>query len=202
MPTKKTTQEKRIEIMKTEESKYINPDIESSYKENDIGQTLYNLVMSTKPTTIVEYGTLYGYSAVAMAQALRDLSVDGIKREIICYDLWDEYKFKKASKDKTQETIDKLGLSEYVVLKYGDILHTTPPECQLIHIDVSNDGSVLSKIDYIFKNNPAMVIFEGGIPERDKVQWMSKYNKQPMGSCGVRYDIINPKFPGLSVLLK
>lgn len=53
--------------------KYTNPDIESSYRDNDLGRTLYDLVLKYKPKKIVEHGILFGYSTVAMAQALDEL---------------------------------------------------------------------------------------------------------------------------------
>jgi predicted O-methyltransferase YrrM len=52
---------------------YFNYNIPSSYHKNDIGKTLYNTVLTMNPSIIIEFGTLHGYSAVAMAQALRDL---------------------------------------------------------------------------------------------------------------------------------
>jgi predicted O-methyltransferase YrrM len=42
---------------------YKNPtDIKSSYSQNDIGKTFYDLVLKYKPKKIVEVGTLFGYS--------------------------------------------------------------------------------------------------------------------------------------------
>lgn len=52
---------------------YKNIDIESSYKKNDLGKTLYDLVIKYKPFNLIEFGSLYGYSTIAMAMALRDL---------------------------------------------------------------------------------------------------------------------------------
>ena len=53
---------------------YYNYQIPSSYYKNNIGKTLYNTVLTMNPQIIIEFGTLHGYSAIAMAQALRDVS--------------------------------------------------------------------------------------------------------------------------------
>ena len=70
---------------------FIEPNIESSYLINNkgkkigepyynpkIGQTLYDYVVKTKPKVIVEFGVLFGYSTICMAQALRDIGCGGI----------------------------------------------------------------------------------------------------------------------------
>jgi predicted O-methyltransferase YrrM len=77
---------------------YKNPEVESSYSEHDIGQTLYNLVLELKPKKIIEFGTLNGYSAISMAMALQELNNGG---KITCYDLWDAYPYKHSTIDKT-----------------------------------------------------------------------------------------------------
>ena len=182
--------------------KYKNPDIESSYKENDLGRTLYDLVLKEKPTTIIEFGTLYGYSAVAMAMALDELKADGVKREIICYDLWENYQYKKCSKGHAQDNIDKYGLGEYIRLANGDLFTWVSEPADLIHVDISNDGTKLPKIYDKLKGHDALVIFEGGSQKRDSAPWVSKYNKAPMRSCGIKYDVINEDYPSISKLIK
>ena len=195
---KKTISKKKItrETLKDSNvvSGYVPIQVESSYRENDLGNTLYNLVMELKPKTIIEFGTLNGYSAIAMAMALRDLG----EGHLISYDLWDYYKFKHGNQAVVQNTIDELGLTEWISLAQGDLKHWEG-KADLVHVDISNDGETLQMLKN--KNIGGTVIFEGGTPERDKVQWMTKYNKMPMLSSGVRYDVINPRFPGLSKLI-
>ena len=82
---------------------YTNPEIESSYRENNIGETLYNKVLELKPNKIVEFGCLYGYSTVAMALALKELG----QGKIYCYDLFEEYEYKHST---IQQTINKFNL--------------------------------------------------------------------------------------------
>lgn len=182
--------------------KYENPQIESSFRENNLGKTLYDLVMKLKPKKIVEFGTLNGYSAVCMAMALHEL--DKKKKHgghIYSYDLWDSYKFKHAEISTVTETIKDLGLDKYITLAKGSLEHWTPSDEDLVFVDISNSGETITMLREKMKHSRAVVLFEGGIPERDRVQWMSKYNKQTFGSCGVRYQVIDDRFPGLSELI-
>lgn len=185
---------KKVVVSKKSVSGYKSVEIESSYRENDLGKTLYDIVMELRPKTIIEFGTLNGYSAIAMAQALRDIG----SGHLISYDLWDYYKFKHGKMNVVQQTIDELGLTEYISLAQGD-LKQWQGVADLVHVDISNDGEVLRMIAN--KHIGGMVIFEGGTQERDKVQWMTRYNKMPMRSSGVRYDVIDPRFPGISKLI-
>ena len=66
---------------------YINPKIESSYYQNDIGKTIYDWVIENKPNKVIEFGCLYGYSTVAIGLALKHLGHGKLK----CYDLFDNY---------------------------------------------------------------------------------------------------------------
>jgi hypothetical protein len=46
------------------------------------------------------------------------------------------------------------------------------------------------------------ILFEGGSIERDNVEWMKKYNKQPINSIKsfIQYEVISDKFPSISKL--
>jgi len=46
----------------------------------------------------------------------------------------------------------------------------------------------------------AIVLFEGGSKERDQVEWISKYNKRPIGEAKAPYTVIDSSFPSLSML--
>lgn len=176
---------------------YANPDIESSYRENDLGRTLYDLVLEHKPTTVIEFGTLNGYSAVCIGLALKKLGHGAL----ISYDLWDEYKFKKGNKAHVEEVLVKYGVEDFVALKQGNFDTWVPEPFDLMHVDISNDGSVLTRLQKKTVGMGGLVLFEGGSPQRDRCEWMLKYNKQPMQSCGVRYEVINEDFPSLSKLI-
>ena len=56
---------------------YIQPQVESSYRKNNLGINIYNTIITLKPTKVVEFGILHGYSTLCIAQALRDLNMGG-----------------------------------------------------------------------------------------------------------------------------
>lgn len=182
---------------------YSKLDIQSSYQQNDIGQTLYDYVRENKPNKIIEFGCLYGYSTVAMALALK---MNGFGK-IYCYDLWEEYPYKHTTQSATLNNLKKYEIQDYVELVQGDYYDwiQDPGSFDLLHLDISNDGSVIKAtynalIDHI--ENGSVVLFEGGSDERDNVEWMVKYNKTPIQSVKehTSYDVLNPRFPSLSIM--
>lgn len=177
---------------------YYNYQIPSSYYKNNLGKTLYNTVLTMNPKVIVEFGTLHGYSAVAMAQALRDLGSDG---KIICYDLWDKYPYKHSTMEKTQITIDSLDLGKYIELVEMDFYSWKPIDFDLMHFDISNHAGHLKylKLRRDYYSMPGTILFEGGSKERDKVEWMKDF--KPINSSGINFITINEDFPSLSLLL-
>lgn len=182
--------------------RYVNPDIESSYQENDIGQSLYDLVLEHKPKRIVEIGVLNGYSTVAMAMAL-----DSLGRGMIeAYDLWDKYPYKHSTIKETSANIGVYGLNRYVDLLYGDLGSwlAKNEDFDLLHVDISNTGETIETLYKHLKDkikSGKVVVFEGGTYERDTVPWMLQYDKPKMTETDVPYRIINGDFPGLSQLI-
>lgn len=182
--------------------KYKNPDIESSYRENDLGQTFYNLVLEKKPKKIVEWGVLYGYSTVAMAMALDELG----EGHITAYDLFESYPYKHSTMEQTQENIDRQGVSKYVTLVRGDFEEwlKDPEPFDLLHVDISNKGDTIAQLYEAVKDRVAAgatVIFEGGAPgERDEIPWMVKYDFPKITDSGVPYRVLDARFPSLSII--
>lgn len=180
---------------------YTNPSIESSYQENDIGRSLYDLVLEHKPKKIIEWGVLYGYSTVAMAMALDELG----EGHILGYDLFEDYEFKHSTLQDTQANIDHYGVGNYVTLKRGNFEEwlNNPEPFDLLHVDISNKGDTIRRLYEVVKDQIAtgsIVLIEGGSAERDNVEWMKTYHQQPIAESGVPYEIINPAFPSLSRL--
>lgn len=183
--------------------KYQNPDIESSYRENDIGKTFYDLVLHHKPKKIVEIGILHGYSTIAMAMALDELG----EGHIFAYDLFEDYPYKHGSIEGVMKNLKRYGVEKYVTLtkKNFDQWIAQPEPFDLLHVDISNNGDIIEKLYAAVKKDierGAIVIFEGGSEERDQVEWMSKYNKRAMRGIAVPYELINPSFPSLSMIKK
>lgn len=177
---------------------YYNYQIHSSYYKNNIGKTLYNTVLTMNPQIIIEFGTLHGYSAIAMAQALRDLGSNG---KIYCYDLWEKYPYKHTSMLNTQINIDSFGLTKYIELEELDFYNWKPVHFDLMHFDISNHAGHLKYLKSLkeYHSMYGTILFEGGTKERDKVDWMKDF--QPINSSGINFITINEDFPSLSLLL-
>jgi predicted O-methyltransferase YrrM len=182
--------------------KYSNPEIESSYYPNNIGETLYKLVLEVQPKVIVEFGSLNGYSAVCMAMALHELGNGG---KVQCYDLWTKYPYRNSSIENTKNNISKYGLLDYVEFYEEDFNTWNTQHFDLLHVDISNDGETLLNINKRFYNQLTKgktIIFEGGSHERDNVKWMHEYGKVPMNSVKsvVNYEVLNENFPSVSLI--
>lgn len=182
---------------------YHSPRVESSYKANDLGKSIYQTVIKLKPIFIIDFGILHGYSTIAMAQALRDLG----QGTIIGYDLFEDYQGNHAVFSQVQKNIKDHGLQDIVNLKRQDYYQwlKNPENFDLIHIDISNNGDIiqlaLRSLSKQLKRG-ATILFEGGTKERDQVDWMKNYNKPTIypSKKKLGYTIIDPRFPGLSMI--
>lgn len=175
--------------------KYINPEIQSSFRENDLGKTLYDLVIQLKPKKIIEFGALNGYSTVCMAMALDELG----KGKIESYDLWKKYPHKNARMSDAQFNVGFYGLNKYVDFFYADVFDWKPEPADMFFIDISNDGDKLLELkNKLMPYGP--VFFEGGSYERDNVYWMSEYNRTPI-TGSIDYEVIDERFPSISKML-
>lgn len=183
---------------------YKQPEVYSSYAENNLGKTLYDAVLEYKPKKIIDFGVLEGYSTISMAQALRDLSNGG---KVIAYDLFEDYPYRHSAMSKTKENINKYNLSEFVTLKRKNFYDwiKNPEDFDLMHLDISNDGEII-KLAYNnlkkYLDKGSVLIFEGGTKDRDQVEWMIKYNKTPIYPLKkeIGYKILDERFPGLAIL--
>jgi len=180
---------------------YINLEIESSYKEHNIGKTIYDTILEIKPLVVIEFGCLYGYSTVAIGLALKKLGRGKLK----CYDLWEDYQYKHSTMNQTKENVIKYGVENYVEFCKKDFNDwiKNPEDFDLLHLDISNTGDVLLKTYNAIPENK-IVLFEGGSQERDNIEWMVKYKAKPINSIKsiINYEVINENFPSLSIFKK
>ena len=183
--------------------KYKNPaEIKSSYNTKDVGRTFYDLVLKHRPKKIVEIGVLYGYSTVAMAMALDEIG----EGHIYAYDLFEDYEFNHSTMPETQANIDRYGLSKYVTLAKKDFKEwlKNPEDFDLLHVDVSNHGETIELLYAAVKDrveHGAIVLFEGGAAgERNEIPWMKKYDFKKITDTNVPYQVIDARFPSLSVI--
>ncbi len=187
---------------------YQNPKIESSYKENDLGRSLFDIVLKQKPKKIIDFGVLDGYSTIAMAMALSTIEkeIGSWQGKIFAYDLWEKYPYKHVAKQQTIDNIKKYNLEKYVEFVEMDFFDWIkhPESFDLLHLDISNKGETIEMLYQAVRDqveNGSIVLFEGGTKERDNVEWMKKYNYKKISETKVPYEIINPSFPGLSKML-
>ena len=184
-----------------------NPPWYSSYEENNYGELFYALVRIYKPDKIVELGTKAGYSAYHMA---RGLKTNGRGR-LYCYDLWENYEFNSVSQSVAKENLKEY--SNIIRLESRNVIgvHKIYKTLDILHIDLGNEGEILEKIipHWIDKTNQLIVI-EGGGMERDKVDWMIKFQKKPIRNwlknfsklrSDIEYFTIEP-FPSLTIIRK
>ena len=175
--------------------------IVSSYNVNDIGKSLYDLVIQHKPLKIIDFGVLYGYSTVCLAQAVHDNGFG----EIIAYDLFEDYEYKNGVKDVVKHNLDFYKCKHLVKLEQNDFYKwlDNPTPFDLLHVDISNTGDILIDIKNKlgkFIDAGSIVVFEGGGETRDDIAWMEKYNATKMFPLKetLNYKVIREDYPTLS----
>ena len=181
-------------------------EIESSYRENNLGQVLFDITFDYKPRKVVEFGVYRGYSTVCIAQALRANS----QGHVIACDLWEGYAFNHTTMDVAQANLDDDDdLGDYATLWRADYYQWLDNPCKfdMLHVDISNDGDVIEKT--LTKLAPqieagSIVVFEGGSAERDKVGWMTKFHKRPINQLQQKFgfEILDERFPSISIARK
>lgn len=160
------------------------------------GPLFYGITTLINPKVAIEIGVCKGYSAIHIAQAIKDCDEDGI---LVCYDLWEDEDAKSnfaeeqkgkhltSTRQAFEKTIEDHGLRNTVKVytrEAFDVLHNYQNEgVDLIHLDIGNCGDVLLKIlPEVLRTLRVggYFLFEGGAPWRDKVSWMIEHNKRPI----------------------
>jgi hypothetical protein len=191
----------------------------SSYIQNNYGEVFFTLVEAFRPMNVVELGVLDGYSTLAIARGLKH--IDEWKRvnnpHLNAYDLWDGYPYKHGDLYKVNDMLKEQGVGEYVTLQEGDAFEVwrnhEDRTVHFLHVDISNTGDILRRIMEVWDpkiRNGGLVVVEGGTEERDQVEWMVKYEMEPIRPEIFKNKRINlnyvygtyRKFPGLTVMLK
>ncbi len=185
----------------------------SSYEQYNYAEVFYAIITGWRPGLCVELGVLHGYSIVAIALGLQKNKAG----HLVAYDLFEDYQYNHGSQAEVQARIEKAGVQDYVILKKEDAFgvhnHYTDGSVYLLHIDLSNTGETVRFIMDTWDKKMivgGIILFEGGTEERDQVEWMTKYNKEPMKPEIEHNPIIEAKYifgtylkyPGLTMLLK
>lgn len=176
---------------------YINPEIESSYRDNNLGKTLYDSVRFYKPHKIIDFGVLNGYSTICMAMACKENGFGKVK----VYDLFEKYEYNASNFSRLVNTLKEYGLIDWVEIEQVNFFDwiKNPEHFDLLHVDISNTGDILDLMWDNLKGN-GEVIFEGGSDQRDRVGWMVVHNKKPINQSRAKFEVINSKFPSISRL--
>lgn len=192
---------------------FTEPDIKSSFLENNLGESIYAAILLYKPTYVIELGALGGYSSLCILQALTHL---GEASTLITYDLFEKYPHNCVSMSEYCSNVRAhlhlydLSIVDHQIVQ-ADILQSantifsgnsiSQSQKVLVFIDISNTAENLS---FLFRSNlnNYPIIFEGGTTERDNVEWMLKYSKAPISSLknkGYSFSVLNHKYPSLSL---
>lgn len=190
----------------------------SSYERNNYAEVFFAIVTAFRPVNAVELGVLHGYSALAIARGLkRNSVVPGVKAKLDAYDLFENYPYNHGNQQEVQERLKETDLEDFVTLYKDDAFKVhekyTDNSVYFLHIDLSNTGEIIKKTIEVWDKKMVIggiILFEGGSEERDKVDWMIKYNKMPIKQEIETNKIINTKyvygtylkFPSLTLLLK
>ena len=160
----------------------------SSYMANNFYDVICNTVFAFPASVAVELGVLDGYSTMAIAESLSQISI--LKQQtghLHSYDLWEDYPYRHGDIDKVTKMLKDNDLLEFVSLYKMDAyeVHNSYEDnsVDLLHIDISNDGDALEKMMELWHpkiRHCGLILFEGGSEERDKIEWMVKYNKKPI----------------------
>lgn len=187
--------------------------LESSYKQNNLGQVFYDLAKKYDPKLAVEIGVYQGYSAIWTMAGMSHGSF------WFGYDLFDDYYYRHCSMDTAWDNICRAGVASKASLMeigymgaIGNIKQVLGEnKVEMLHVDISNDGDVIQFSAEAFYNLLApkgLLIFEGGSKERDEVEWMGKYKKPKIFPAISRvlaegryelYDFFS-EFPSITVL--
>ena len=162
--------------------------IESTYAAAGYGAVLYGLVRVMQPKVAVELGTYQGYSGLHIAAGVRENDA----ATVCLVDLWDKYLHRHCSLDVTRQNFARNGFRSLkgcnVVFCEEDAVLAScrfaDGSVDFLHVDLANDGLVLAEVFEVWEprlSSRALVVIEGGSTERDAVEWMGKYNKEPIG---------------------
>ncbi len=150
----------------------------SSYWQQDLnyGDLIKSIVLAQKPTVVVEYGILDGFSL----KLFNRWSPPSCK--ISAYDIFDKFNGNAAKRDQLDATFSgekKITIGEQDFYDAPD--HLEDGSIDILHIDIANNGDVyeFAVTKLMQKLKPTgILLLEGGTSERDAVGWMKKYNKR------------------------
>ncbi len=178
----------------------------SSYYENSYGEVIKSLVISQKPTRIIEFGILHGYSTLKILEGLRSAK----NFELTICDIFDDFKYNRAEQEYVEKMFKEIeNLTIRKINFFNFHLDENISFYDMIFIDIGNTYDTYKYfIEEIFPliRKGSIVILEGGSPERDiyyinrgyHKEYISKY----LGSLTSYNFITLDKFPSMTIFKK
>lgn len=181
----------------------------SAYKDHGYGFLFYALARAFKPAACVELGVYQGFSLLATAAALRD----NARGTIEGFDLFEDYPFRHESFARVSSSIRANGLESRARIHKADALqaHEAFAAVDWLHVDISNNGDIYRGIFERWSPKVARVmLLEGGSAERDRVDWMTQFDKAPIApaieelrrACPEWTIAVLAPFPSLTVAVR
>ena len=177
----------------------------SSYIENNFGELFTTLVKLYKPTNILEFGCLEGYSTNAILEGLK---FNGKSFKFRAMDLFEDYPFHHAS---FSVLVQKFPEVDFIKADFYKSDHLIAQQTvDFMHIDISNTAVTFQVFmeKYFGKLKPGGVaVLEGGSRERDEIEWMNKYKKPKikpyLQSLAGKYNFITfSPYPSITLFVK
>lgn len=184
----------------------------SSYAKNNYAEIFNNIVEAFQPRICVELGVLDGYSTLAIGAAVKRTG-----GKLDAWDLFEDYPYRHSPYEQVRARVVLACLNDMITLRKGDAFQAHESyedhKVGLLHVDLSNTGETLRRIMELWDpkmEQGGMILFEGGSEERDQVEWMVKYQKEPIKPELEKNKIIEAnyifgtylKYPSLTCLLK
>ena len=151
----------------------------SSYCARGYGSIFYALARVLQPRLAVEIGILQGFSLLTVAAALRDNG----RGHITGCDLFEAYPYRHADRQQVLQHVADAALQPWVTLEAGDAheMHERWDAVDYLHVDISNTGDTYRRVFSNWAGKVRQVIvLEGGSAERDRVEWMVRFDKPPI----------------------
>lgn len=181
----------------------------SAYQDHGYGFLFYALARALRPAACVELGVYQGFSLLTTAAALRDNARGSIEG----FDLFEDYEFRHESQDAASLNIRANGLDRWARTHKADALraHERFDAVDWLHVDISNNGDTYRHVFAAWAPKVrGVMLLEGGSPERDRVDWMTRFNKpaivpaiEEMREAHPEWTIaVLAPFPSLTVALR
>ena len=176
--------------------------MKSSYTSKiDFGDVIATLVFMINPRRIVEFGILEGFSLSRMIESCSD------DCKIDAYDIFDKFNGNSANKAMIESAFSpRATIHEGDYYKQWELFEDG--SIDILHIDIANDGDTYETAIDRYMGKMAVggvMILEGGSEERDKLDWMVKYNKRKivpvLKGYGGRYKTIE-SYPSMTIIMK